>query len=101
MNTIEEWVKASTECAQDHGFKVTEDNLPGHLMLVVTEVAEAMEEWRLPEEGYMDRLTEELSDVILRTFNIAGFLNLPLEDVMRKKHAKNLGRPFKHGGKRL
>ena len=96
---INQFINASTACARDHGFEVTDANLPCHLMLVVTEVAEAMEEWRLDPPDYV-KLTTELADVVLRVFNIAGFLDLDLEAAMRAKHEKNLLRPLRHGGKR-
>ena len=96
---INRLIDASTECARAHGFEVSDASLPCHLMLIVTEVAEAMEEWRKSPPDYAN-LTSEFADVVLRVFSIAGFLDLDLEQAIYAKHEKNLQRPFRHGGKR-
>lgn len=66
-------------------------------MLIVTEVAEAMEDFR---KDRMDHIAEELADVCIRTFDTAAFLGLDLELAIEAKHLKNIARPFKHGGVR-
>lgn len=66
-------------------------------MLVTTELAEAAEAWR--EHRNWDIL-EELADVLIRVFNLAGALGMDLERAVQEKYLKNLARPFLHGGKR-
>lgn len=94
--TINEWCRATTSCARDHGF-VYDGNLLVPLMLIVTEAAEAAEAWRKGDDAHVP---EELADIVIRTFNLAGALGIDLEGAIEAKHAHNLTRPFMHGGKR-
>lgn len=93
--TITEWCKAAWENSKAHGF--TEDDIPCKLMLIVTEVSEAMEDFR---NYKMDHFPEELADVCIRIFSLAGYHGIDLEGAIKAKHEKNKARPFKHGGKR-
>lgn len=67
------------------------------LMLICTEVAEAAEEVRKGESR--EKFTEELADVCIRTFDVAGMLGLNLEQAILDKLEKNKLRPRLHGGK--
>ena len=84
------------------------------LMLVVTELAEALEEVRdhhgLNEVCHVEDkhgrqrpggVPIELADVLIRIFDIAGRWNIDLEAVVREKMAYNEDRPYKHGGRAL
>jgi NTP pyrophosphatase (non-canonical NTP hydrolase) len=84
------------------------------LMLVVTELAEALEEVRdhhgLNEVYYVEDkhgqqkpegVPVELADVLIRIFDIAGRWDIDLEAVVREKMAFNEGRPYKHGGRSI
>ena len=76
------------------------------VMLVVTELSEAVEEvregrfetWQNGEkpEGF----AIELADAVIRIFHIAGLLGLDLEAAIQQKMAYNRTRPRRHGGKR-
>lgn len=74
------------------------------LMLITTEIAEAMEAVRQgnPQSekipGY-SALTEELADVMIRTLDLAEALNLPLVHAMLAKAEYNESRTHRHGGK--
>lgn len=92
--TIREWCRAANVNAVNHGFG--ENLIPTRLMLIVTEVAEAMEDYR---KGRMDHFPEELADVAIRLFDLAGHLEIDLEAAIERKHEYNLSRPYKHGGK--
>jgi NTP pyrophosphatase (non-canonical NTP hydrolase) len=101
--------------------------VPEKLMLVVSEVAEALESYRkgeplsfvdCPEPGcYVthrvgaascvahsfplkpEGLASELADVVIRCGDLAGFLGIDLERAISEKHAYNATRPQRHGGK--
>lgn len=92
--TIREWCQAANINTVNHGFG--ENPIPTRLMLIVTEVAEAMEDYR---KGHMNHFPEELADVAIRLFDLAGHLGIDLETAIERKHEYNLTRPFKHGGK--
>jgi NTP pyrophosphatase (non-canonical NTP hydrolase) len=64
------------------------------LLLVTTEIAEAVEELR---RGKEEPLREEMADIIIRTADLAGFLEIDLEKEISKKMAKNKTRSYKHG----
>jgi NTP pyrophosphatase (non-canonical NTP hydrolase) len=74
------------------------------LMLMVTELAEAMEAYREgdPEsrkiQGY-SRLEEELADVLIRLLDFAGGQGLDIEGAIAAKMDYNETRPYRHGGK--
>lgn len=79
------------------------------LMLVNTELAEAMEEVRfgypVKEVRYVtaDRKPEgfgiELADALIRILDTAAGLGIDLAEMIRIKHNYNLTRPKRHGGK--
>lgn len=64
------------------------------LMLIIGEVSEALEALR---EGDVDNVGEELADVVIRTADLCGGLNIDLESEIKKKMEKNKTREFKHG----
>jgi len=73
-------------------------------MLMVTELAEAMEGYR---EGnpHSDKIApfsqieEELADVIIRILDYAEANSFEIEKALRAKMAYNETRPYRHGGK--
>jgi NTP pyrophosphatase (non-canonical NTP hydrolase) len=92
--------------ARDHGFWDVSTDIPTKLMLIVTEVAEAMEAYRktpggqLGEWDYRDKpvgFPVELVDIIIRCLDLAVFLGIDVEDVIQAKHAYNVTRPRLHG----
>ena len=72
----------------------TNNAISTRLMLIVSEVAEALEALR-NNDG--ENFIEELADIIIRTCDLAGGLNLDLETEILKKIEKNKDRPYKHG----
>jgi NTP pyrophosphatase (non-canonical NTP hydrolase) len=86
------------------------DMVGSKLMLIVTEVAEAMEELRISDDittghlrvdGKPDGFPSELADVVIRCFDLAGYLNIDLAAEIRSKMAYNETREHRHGGKHL
>lgn len=64
------------------------------LMLLTTEVGEAAEAAR---KSNLENFTEELADVAIRLFDIAGLLHIDLETAIVNKMQINWMRPYKHG----
>jgi len=68
------------------------------LALIQSEVSEAVESLR---ESNIDNFFEELADICIRVFDLAGHFeeDLDLEDEILVKMLKNKKRPYKHGKK--
>ena len=80
--------------ARSKGFWDKERNIGEALMLVVTELAEAMEAHRKQDKVNFD---EELADTFIRLFDLCGGLGIDIEAEILKKCEKNKQRPYKHG----
>lgn len=80
--------------ARSKGFWDKERNIGEALMLIVTELAEAMEGYRHQDQ---DNFKEELADAFIRLLDLCGGLNIDIEGEIAKKSAKNKNRPYKHG----
>ena len=72
--------------------------IPAVLMLIVSEVAEALEAFRITD-GYGFR--EELADVLIRVLDLAAGFGVDMDAEVEKKLAKNMQRGYRHGGKRV
>lgn len=120
---IRDLIQESYDTAKEKGWEDpprTVKEIPELLMLIVTEVAEGMEEYRnkkpplyycgdVPDVFYLfetidperkpEGLAAELADVIIRICNMSASLNLPLEKALAAKLAYNKTRPYRHGGK--
>jgi len=74
------------------------------LMLMVTELAEAMEAYRSGNSesekipGF-SQMEEELADVVIRLLDFAGGEDLDIEGALIAKMLYNEKRPYRHGGK--
>ena len=79
------------------------------LMLMVTELAEAYEEYRdnrsyteiYYKDGKPEGIPIELADVVIRILNFCGQYNIDMEEALRIKMEYNKTRPYRHGGKRV
>lgn len=76
------------------------------LMLIVGEVAEAHEELRnnadamhvySRSDGKPEGVGYELADIIIRVFDLAGAIGIPLSDYIENKMEFNSFRPAMHG----
>lgn len=84
-----------------------EPSEPGtKLMLIVSELAEALEELRdehamqeirFGPDGKPEGFTVELADAIIRICDMCGGYNLPLARALLVKLKYNETRPYKHG----
>ncbi len=80
--------------AKEKGFWDKERNIGEALMLIVSELAEAMEAHRKEDQ---DNFKEELADTFIRLLDLCGGLNIDIEGEIAKKSEKNKARPYKHG----
>lgn len=101
--------------AEDHGWWEGEPNVPEKLMLIVSEVSEALEEYRKgialdlvytgDGKGAMkpgdkpEGFGVELADAIIRILDLCGYLQIDMGELVALKHNYNLTRSWRHGGK--
>lgn len=75
--------------------------IPELLCLIHSEVSEALEAYRNNiKDGEKGGMSEELADIIIRVWDMAEALGIDIAEAVNKKHAINLERPYRHGGKR-
>lgn len=112
--TLNELCQKAHDNSVKHGFWEGQgrEAIPEKLMLIVSEVAEALECYRSHEEDlwydyptYGEHapkpcgIASELADVVIRVCDLAQRLGIDLDKAVEDKHAYNLTRPYKHGGK--
>ncbi len=94
-----------------HDEQLTKDGVAAKLMLVVSELSEALEELRSGDAGRMNMyfsdsdkpegFVVELADAVIRIMDLAGALSLDLSHAVTIKHIYNTTRPYRHGNKSL
>ncbi len=92
--TLTELSQLCHSIAKEKGFWDQERNIGEALMLVVTELAEAMEAHRVEDEA---EFHEEIADVFIRLLDLCGGLGIDIQAEIAKKCEKNKKRPYKHG----
>lgn len=80
--------------AKSKGFWDKERNMGEALMLIVTEIGEAMEGYRKNDQ---ENFREELADAFIRLLDLCGGYGIDIEEEIRKKSEKNKSRPHMHG----
>jgi NTP pyrophosphatase (non-canonical NTP hydrolase) len=110
--TINEMRDAAFKNSADKGFYAEPATLGDRLMLMVSELAEVLEEYRnhhAPTEIYYnpekpdkpEGIPIELADTVIRIGDFCGFYGIDLEAAVDKKMAFNSTRSYRHGGKKL
>lgn len=92
--SLNELAKICHSIAVEKGFWEKERNIGEALMLIVTELAEAMEAHRHQDN---ENFKEELADTFIRLLDLCGGLNIDIENEITRKSEKNKSRPYKHG----
>ena len=114
--SLAEWQREIHELAVDKGWwpyadAVTTPVIVEKLCLIHSEVSEALKELKQGEGPLQfisyDEDTKpigfviELADIMIRTLDLCGALDLDIEEVIRVKHEYNKTRSHRHGGKAL
>lgn len=86
--------KLCHKIARQKGFWDDKRNVGEMLMLVVTELSEAMEAYRKQDKS---NFNEEIADTFIRLFDLCGGLKIDILKEIEKKMLKNRKRPYKHG----
>ncbi len=98
--TITEMVELCYSNSKEKGFWEASQNISEKVMLVVTELAEAVEAYRNGiVKGEKDCFAEEIADAMIRICDIAGYLEIDLEKEITDKMDYNKSRPYLHGKK--
>jgi len=92
--SLNELAQLCHSIAKEKGFWDEERNIGEALMLVVTELAEAMEGYRHQDDA---NFREELADAFIRLLDLCGGLNIDIENEIYQKSIVNKKRPYKHG----
>ena len=124
MISINDMAREIHKNAVEHGWWDTERQLPEVLMLCVSELAEALEEYRSgrpmayvmrPEDypGYPEEdmtkwrpedkpegVATEMADCLIRILDYLAHAGVDIDAVVEAKHRYNRTRPYRHGGKR-
>lgn len=100
------WDRIATRTLENsniHGFNEEGSNAGEKMMLVVTEIAEAFEAYRMDPSKLSEKIDgythveEELADAVIRIMNYAQARDLRLPEAIIAKHNYNCDRPLKHG----
>lgn len=117
--TIAEWQQHVYGWAQAQGWNDHPIPVPQSLMLMVTELSEAMEEYRkgrqpatvyysgpagesatpLPDYPKPEGIPTEIADTVIRILHFAALHGIDLDAEITRKMAYNRTRGYRHGGK--
>ena len=131
LNGLNEFAQEVHQVSVDHGWYDNPPSTPERLMLMVSELSEALEEYRnrkpnqyvvrtepfIARDGYADVMCEEISqwnpnekpegigvelaDCVIRILDFCAAERIDIESLVNIKNEYNKNRPFKHGGKRI
>jgi hypothetical protein len=95
-NSIHKWAHEKGFYEEPHSVpcKHRSGGIPGSLMLIVSELSEALEADRNENR---ELFCEEIADTAIRLFDLCSAEGIDLEERIKKKMAKNWQRPFRHG----
>lgn len=100
---MNEWAHEIHKNAVNHGWWENDRELPEILMLIVSELSEALEEYRAGrpmvwhEERKPEGIAVEVIDALIRILDWCGKEGIDVEALVNEKHEYNKTRPYKHG----
>lgn len=99
MRTVTDWIRECHKVAREKGFWEKDRNVGEMLMLIVSELGEAIEAHRTGAFGIgkKDSFEDEIADTVIRLFDLCGGLEINLERQMEWKMAFNKNREVRHG----
>lgn len=113
IDTLNKLAEEIHKTAIEHGWWETERELPEILMLCVSELSEALEEYRdgRPNEWYVlgesidcpakpEGIAVEMVDCIIRILDYLSKISVDIDGIMERKMKYNESRPYRHGGKK-
>ncbi len=97
--TVTDWVRECHLVARKKGFWEQDRNVGEMLMLVVSELGEAIEAHRRSYFGMeqKDTFEDEIADTVIRLFDLCGGLGIDLEKQMEWKISFNKRGEKRHG----
>ncbi len=97
--SVSAWIKECHSVSREKGFWDKGRNVGEMMMLIVSELGEAVEAHRLGNFGVAkkDTFEDELADTAIRLFDMCGGLGIDLEKQIKWKTAFNRTRERKHG----
>lgn len=111
--TLNQWRDRAHATAVEKGWYDEQRSIPELLMLIVSELSEALEDYRtdtmdtiVSRSGKPIGFGSEIADVLIRLFDLAGAKQLfggeplDLDALVAQKMAFNSTREHRHGGKR-
>lgn len=112
--TLSQAMSESYSNAKEKGFHNVNQSFGDKMMLAVSELAEALEEYRngcgvqtiyfvLDSEGKPkpEGVPIEIIDCMIRLFDNCGYYNIPITQIYMLKTEYNKSRPHLHGNKKL
>lgn len=112
--TISKWQKIVHQNAKNKGFydgplgQRTDLRIASMLALVHSEVSEALEDVRkghmkteIESDGKPVGFPSELADIVIRVLDMAEWMGIDMNAVMKLKHDYNCTREYRNGNKRL
>jgi len=93
---LNEYCKECHKTAKEKGFWERKREKPELLMLIVSELGEALEADR---KGDKENFNEEIADTFIRLFDLCGYFGIDIEKEINGKMIYNKGRPKLHGKK--
>ena len=93
---INELVLRAHEYAVNQGFWPAGQSLGEKVALIHSEASELLEELRAEHTYNLNRIGEEMADILIRVGDLAGRLGVDLDLAVDVKMAYNETRPYKH-----